>query len=93
MAKRGDRNALGYFGFAYFLEAGDALKAVEIDGGDGCVAPSFDAALDGSYVPLARPLPDVSRRWARFKNLVAVVATEPRVERRASGAAGSGSEA
>ncbi|MDO9444399.1 MAG: PstS family phosphate ABC transporter substrate-binding protein [Dehalococcoidia bacterium] len=51
-----DRYALGYFGFAYFLEAGQALKAVAIDGGDGCVDPSFDAALDGSYQPLARPL-------------------------------------
>jgi phosphate transport system substrate-binding protein len=52
----GDDNAVGYFGFAYFLEAGDALKAVSVDGGDGCVAPSFDAALDGSYQPLSRPL-------------------------------------
>jgi phosphate transport system substrate-binding protein len=52
----GDENAIGYFGFAYFQEAGSALKAVEIDGGDGCVAPSFDAALDGSYAPLSRPL-------------------------------------
>jgi len=51
-----DANAIGYFGFAYFLEAGDALKAVEIDGGAGCVAPSFEAALDGSYEPLSRPL-------------------------------------
>jgi len=52
----GDANSIGYFGFAYYQEAGSALKAVEIDGGDGCVAPSFDAALDGSYSPLSRPL-------------------------------------
>jgi len=51
-----DEFSIGYFGFAYFLEAGQALKAVAIDGGDGCVEPSFDAALDGSYQPLARPL-------------------------------------
>lgn len=51
-----DAKAIGYFGFAYFLEAGDKLKAVEIDGGDGCVEPTFDAALDGSYTPLSRPL-------------------------------------
>ncbi len=51
-----DANAIGYFGFAYYLEAGQALKAVAVDGGDGCVEPSFDAALDGSYQPLARPL-------------------------------------
>jgi phosphate transport system substrate-binding protein len=51
-----DKNAIGYFGFAYFLEAGDQLKAVEVDGDDGCVEPSFEAALDGSYTPLSRPL-------------------------------------
>lgn len=52
----GDPDAIGYFGFAYFQEAGDELKAVEIDGGEGCVAPSFEAALDGTYQPLSRPL-------------------------------------
>jgi phosphate transport system substrate-binding protein len=51
-----DEHAIGYFGFAYFLEAGQALKAVPVDGGAGCVEPSFEAALDGSYVPLSRPL-------------------------------------
>jgi phosphate transport system substrate-binding protein len=51
-----DQNAIGYFGFAYFLEAGDQLEAVAIDGGAGCVEPSFEAALDGSYTPLSRPL-------------------------------------
>ncbi len=51
-----DRNAIGYFGFAYFLEAGQTLQAVSVDGGDGCVAPSFEAALSGEYAPLSRPL-------------------------------------
>ena len=51
-----DPNAIGYFGFAYYQEAGQNLKAVEIDNGEGCVAPTFDAALDGSYAPLSRPL-------------------------------------
>jgi phosphate transport system substrate-binding protein len=27
-----------------------------VDGGGGCVAPSAEAAQDGSYTPLARPL-------------------------------------
>ncbi|MEX0800422.1 MAG: PstS family phosphate ABC transporter substrate-binding protein [Dehalococcoidia bacterium] len=49
-------NGLGYFGFAYFQEAGQALKPVPVDGGGGCVEPSFEAALDGSYTPLSRPL-------------------------------------
>ena len=52
-----DQNAIGYFGFAYFLEASEGLKVVAVDGGDGmCVEPSFDTALDGSYAPLSRPL-------------------------------------
>jgi phosphate transport system substrate-binding protein len=52
----GSANALGYFGYTYFEENAEALKAVEIDSGDGCVAPSVEAAQDGSYTPLARPL-------------------------------------
>ena len=52
----GENGALGYFGFSYFEENQDKLKALEIDGGDGCVAPSVKSAQDGSYTPLARPL-------------------------------------
>jgi phosphate transport system substrate-binding protein len=52
----GQRGALGYFGFSYFEENQDTLKAVQIDGGEGCVAPSVESAQDGSYTPLARPL-------------------------------------
>jgi phosphate transport system substrate-binding protein len=52
----GDKNALGYFGLAYFLENKGKLKALEVDGGKGCVAPSFDTVADGSYKPLSRPL-------------------------------------
>jgi len=51
----GDENAIGYFGFAYYQDAGSALKAVSIDSGDGCVEPSSDTALDGTYY-LSRPL-------------------------------------
>lgn len=52
----GSANALGYFGFTYYEENEDTLKAVEIDSGDGCVAPSVETAQDGSYTPLSRPL-------------------------------------
>ncbi len=52
----GSPNALGYFGYTYYEENADALKAVEIDSGEGCVAPSAESAQDGSYVPLSRPL-------------------------------------
>ena len=52
----GEKGGLGYFGFSYFEQNQDRLKAVEIDGGNGCVAPSPESAQDGSYTPLARPL-------------------------------------
>ncbi|HEY9619430.1 MAG TPA: PstS family phosphate ABC transporter substrate-binding protein [Crinalium sp.] len=52
----GDKNALGYFGYAYYVENKDKLKAVEIDGGSGCVAPNEEDVLNGSYAPLSRPL-------------------------------------
>jgi phosphate transport system substrate-binding protein len=52
----GDAGGLGYFGFSYFEENSDTLKAVEVDGGDGCVAPSVETAQDGTYTPLSRPL-------------------------------------
>jgi phosphate transport system substrate-binding protein len=55
-AVSGDRGALGYFGFSYFEENQDKLRAVEIDAGDGCVAPSAAAVQDGTYTPLSRPL-------------------------------------
>ncbi|MBI5292432.1 MAG: PstS family phosphate ABC transporter substrate-binding protein [Chloroflexi bacterium] len=52
----GDANALGYFGLAYYIENQDKLTAVQIDGGKGCVAPSFDTVNQGVYAPLSRPL-------------------------------------
>jgi phosphate transport system substrate-binding protein len=50
------RGALGYFGFTYFEENADKLKALQIDGGNGCVKPSMETAQDGFYKPLSRPL-------------------------------------
>jgi phosphate transport system substrate-binding protein len=52
----GDRGGLGYFGFSYFEQNQGTLRALEVDGGSGCVAPSSAAAQDGSYAPLSRPL-------------------------------------
>jgi phosphate transport system substrate-binding protein len=51
-----DRNALGFFGYAYYAENKDKLKAVAIDNGNGGVAPSEKTVLDGSYQPLSRPI-------------------------------------
>ena len=53
---RGDRNALGYFGYAYYAENMDKLKLVAVDSGDGCVIPSVESIADGVYSPLSRPL-------------------------------------
>jgi phosphate transport system substrate-binding protein len=52
----GDDNALGYFGFAYYEENKEDLNLVAVDGGTGCVQPSKETILDGSYAPLSRPL-------------------------------------
>ncbi len=52
----GDKGALGYFGFSYLEENASKVKAVEVDGGKGCVAPSLEHVQDGTYTPLSRPL-------------------------------------
>ena len=52
----GDRNALGYFGYAYYAENADKLKILGVDSGEGCVVPSPETIEDGSYNPLSRPL-------------------------------------
>ena len=53
---QGAAGGLGYVGLAYFSENEDDLKALEIDGGSGCVAPSVETAQSGDYEPLSRPL-------------------------------------
>jgi phosphate transport system substrate-binding protein len=52
----GETGALGYFGFSYYEENQDQVKAVQIDSGDGCVTPSVESAQSGEYKPLSRPL-------------------------------------
>ena len=52
----GTKGGLGYFGYSYYEENQDKLTAVEIDSGDGCVAPSVETAQDGTYTPLSRAL-------------------------------------
>ncbi|WP_300449900.1 PstS family phosphate ABC transporter substrate-binding protein [Accumulibacter sp.] len=52
----GDKGALGYFGFAYYIENQKKLKAVAIDGGKGPVAPTPENVDNGSYQPLSRPI-------------------------------------
>jgi phosphate transport system substrate-binding protein len=52
----GSPGGMGYFGFSFYEENADTLKAFEIDGGDGCVAPSVETVQDGTYTPLGREL-------------------------------------
>ncbi len=52
----GDKGSLGYFGFAYYEENTDKLKLLGVDSGSGCMKPSRETILDGSYAPLSRPL-------------------------------------
>lgn len=53
-----DVNALGFFGYAYYLENRDKLKAVPIVEKEGkpAVSPSLESVVNGSYQPLARPI-------------------------------------
>jgi phosphate transport system substrate-binding protein len=52
----GDRQSLGYFGYAYYIENESRLKLVGVDGGSGCVKPTPQTVQDGTYAPLSRPL-------------------------------------
>jgi phosphate transport system substrate-binding protein len=52
----GTEGATGYFGYTYYEENADSLKALSIDDGNGCVAPSAETAQAGEYTPLSRPL-------------------------------------
>lgn len=47
----GDKYSLGYFGFAYYEENKDKVKAIKVDG----IAPSFDTIANGTY-PLSREM-------------------------------------
>jgi phosphate transport system substrate-binding protein len=85
----GDRDALGYFGFAYYLENKDKLRPVPIRAGADAAAvePTLESIFDGSYRPLSRPLfiyvkneamdrPEVAEFVAYYLDEVARFATE-----------------
>ncbi len=56
MGVANDKYALGYFGFAYYIQNKDKLKAVPIDNGNGPVEPSYENVINGTYQPLSRPI-------------------------------------
>src|SRR5699024_1933600 len=52
-----DENAIGFFGFGYYVNNKDKLQAVQVDFGDGPVEPSLDTiAEDGDYANFTRPV-------------------------------------
>ncbi len=56
MGVSGDKGALGYFGYAYYIENEEDLKLLSIDGGNGCISPSSSTINEGTYSPLSRPM-------------------------------------
>lgn len=51
----GSAGSLGFVGFAFAEGAGDSVKVLAVDGGDGCVEPTVDTIAGGTY-PVARSL-------------------------------------
>jgi phosphate transport system substrate-binding protein len=56
-----DELALGFFGYAYYVENKQKLKILPVDderddNGSGPVAPSIDTVNNGTYQPLSRPI-------------------------------------
>lgn len=52
----GDKNGIGFFGYAYYAENQDKLKLVGVDNGAGVVLPSGETIRNGKYAPLSRPV-------------------------------------
>jgi len=53
-----DVNAIGYFGYAYYAENRDKLKALPIMNAKlgRAIEPSADTVINGTYQPLSRPI-------------------------------------
>ena len=48
----GSRDAMGYFGYAYYKENSNQVKSVKING----IAPTKETIRNGTYAPLSRPV-------------------------------------
>lgn len=53
---QGDVDALGFFGFAYYIENKDKLGVLAVDAGKGAIKPTHDTVEKGQYAPFSRPL-------------------------------------
>ncbi|MEX0826710.1 MAG: substrate-binding domain-containing protein [Acidimicrobiia bacterium] len=47
--------SLGWVGYAFYVNNASSVKALDVDGGDGCVTPSPETIASGEY-PISRPL-------------------------------------
>ncbi|MFT7618208.1 MAG: phosphate transport system substrate-binding protein [Planctomycetota bacterium] len=71
----GNVNALGFFGYAYYIENKNKLKVVPIDNGKGPVGPTMESINSGTYAPLSRPIfIYVSSKAAERKEVIDFVA-------------------
>jgi phosphate transport system substrate-binding protein len=54
----GDRGAMGYFGYSYYVENQSRLNAIQIRSpkSEQCVTPSVGSVQNNTYKPLGRPL-------------------------------------
>ena len=48
----GDKGALGFFGYAYYEQNAENLKALKING----IIPTHETVQNGTYTPLSRPI-------------------------------------
>jgi phosphate transport system substrate-binding protein len=54
---QGSEGGIGYFGYSYFQENQEGLKAAEVENEKGeCIAPSEETVQAGDYTPLGREL-------------------------------------
>jgi len=53
---RGGAGAMGFIPYSYYQEYQNEVKALEIDGGSGCIAPTLENVQNLSYAPLGRGL-------------------------------------
>ncbi len=66
----GDRGAMGYFGYSYYVENKSRLKLLKINNGSRCVAPSIATVQSGAYRPLSRPLFVYAKRTSFRRSVV-----------------------
>lgn len=52
----GGIGAMGFIPYSYYQENLDNVKALEVDGGNGCIAPTIENVQYLSYAPLGRGL-------------------------------------